>query len=313
MSVTIQCPSCRYYLYDLKCLAFPDGIPDDILTGEFDHTVPHDGDNGIQYEKISKESTLSEHLMGQHDQKSHGRRDWSETPSSGEKAVKDLDSGGFCDAIRIDFNNGESGIWKEMTPPAGGAHSGHSEVAAYKLSELLGLGVVPPTVYYNHKGKMGTLQKFIKNGRTGQDDGVANEEDGRKIVMLDVIIGNGDRHNGNFVVDSTGKTWAIDHGHAKWYHGTDVDDTYLRGQFAYGARKRSLNVKGDKTTGDGRIVRKSFDIGAVRERWKRITQDQFMDALKDVDIDQTRVKKRQAWASFQYLIKEGIVSWEDVR
>jgi len=34
----------------MVCLAFPDGIPDDILGGEVDHTQPHDGDHGIQYE-----------------------------------------------------------------------------------------------------------------------------------------------------------------------------------------------------------------------------------------------------------------------
>lgn len=36
--------------YTFRCLAFPDGIPDDILDGEFDHTDPHEGDGGIMYE-----------------------------------------------------------------------------------------------------------------------------------------------------------------------------------------------------------------------------------------------------------------------
>lgn len=44
------CDNCKHYLSELRCLAFPDGIPDDILSGEFDHTQPHEGDNGIQYE-----------------------------------------------------------------------------------------------------------------------------------------------------------------------------------------------------------------------------------------------------------------------
>lgn len=50
MTQVIQCEGCRHYLSALKCLAFPDGIPDDILSGDFDHTQPHDGDNDIQYE-----------------------------------------------------------------------------------------------------------------------------------------------------------------------------------------------------------------------------------------------------------------------
>jgi|TARA_Y100000296_G_scaffold14363_1_gene16802 hypothetical protein len=33
-----------------ECLAFPDGIPEPIMLGEFDHRKPYDGDNGIRWE-----------------------------------------------------------------------------------------------------------------------------------------------------------------------------------------------------------------------------------------------------------------------
>jgi hypothetical protein len=36
----IQCATCVHYVDDNKCLAFPDGIPDVILTGEIDHDRP---------------------------------------------------------------------------------------------------------------------------------------------------------------------------------------------------------------------------------------------------------------------------------
>ena len=36
----------------MKCKAFPDGIPEKILTGEHDHTKPFKGDNGIRFEPI---------------------------------------------------------------------------------------------------------------------------------------------------------------------------------------------------------------------------------------------------------------------
>ena len=39
------------------CEAFPDGIPQDIHTGEFDHTEPHDGDHGLRYLKLPEEET----------------------------------------------------------------------------------------------------------------------------------------------------------------------------------------------------------------------------------------------------------------
>lgn len=47
-----QCPSCKYYIGDRHCKAFPDwdGIPVEIFTGEHDHRDPWPGDNGIRWE-----------------------------------------------------------------------------------------------------------------------------------------------------------------------------------------------------------------------------------------------------------------------
>jgi hypothetical protein len=33
-----------------KCKAFPEGIPEEIVTGNFDHTKPYPGDNDIRFE-----------------------------------------------------------------------------------------------------------------------------------------------------------------------------------------------------------------------------------------------------------------------
>jgi hypothetical protein len=50
MKITEQCLSC-IHLHDdlLRCDAFPEGLPEYIRQGHFDHTKPYDGDHGIQY------------------------------------------------------------------------------------------------------------------------------------------------------------------------------------------------------------------------------------------------------------------------
>lgn len=49
------CSVCKHFNIKTEgntCKAFPDGIPDEIWTGENDHTKPYKGDHGIQFEHI---------------------------------------------------------------------------------------------------------------------------------------------------------------------------------------------------------------------------------------------------------------------
>lgn len=50
----IQCAGCINYKKSLKCAAFPDRIPEDILTVRFDHSEPYKGDHGIRFEPAHK-------------------------------------------------------------------------------------------------------------------------------------------------------------------------------------------------------------------------------------------------------------------
>lgn len=53
-----QCLDCRHKHKKSKinpwtptCDAFPEGIPAEIKSNEFDHTKPYEGDHGIQFEE----------------------------------------------------------------------------------------------------------------------------------------------------------------------------------------------------------------------------------------------------------------------
>ena len=55
-----QCVTCKNYTMLGECLAFPDGIPEPIMLGEFDHTEPYPGDNGLRFEPIPETETQSD-------------------------------------------------------------------------------------------------------------------------------------------------------------------------------------------------------------------------------------------------------------
>jgi hypothetical protein len=53
--VISPCLTCRHKLpQGAVCLAFPAGIPDDILEARHDHRTPYPGDQGITYEEATR-------------------------------------------------------------------------------------------------------------------------------------------------------------------------------------------------------------------------------------------------------------------
>ncbi|MHB0928369.1 MAG: SCO1664 family protein [Candidatus Nanopelagicales bacterium] len=112
------------------------------------------------------------------------------------------------------------------------------EVASYALSEQLGLGLVPATVW-REDGPFGpgSLQIWIEDASLSDVDIVqqpqagwcavldAQLEDGsdvtvvhrdlpelRALALFDAVLNNGDRKAGHMLRDAQGTLWAVDHG-----------------------------------------------------------------------------------------------------
>jgi len=96
-----------------------------------------------------------------------------------------------------------------------------TEIAAYELDQILGMGMVPPTVERVTNKQKGSLQYFVKDctlykERQGQAPPRPSEWSHQLSVMkmFDVLIMNKDRNAQNFLVDGNWHIVLIDHSRA---------------------------------------------------------------------------------------------------
>jgi uncharacterized repeat protein (TIGR03843 family) len=105
---------------------------------------------------------------------------------------------------------GERPLW-DFEP---GLH--RREVAAYRLSELLGVGVVPPTVVRDGPYGEGSFQWFVEADHREHYFTIFEQRDDlhdqlRAIAALDIIANNTDRKSGHCLL-ADDRVWAIDNG-----------------------------------------------------------------------------------------------------
>jgi hypothetical protein len=118
--------------------------------------------------------------------------------------------------------------WKPITP---GRYKGYwesykSEIAAYELDKILGLGMVPPTVERRVKGEVGAAVMWVSPTRSFKDLGGVPGQDVKgpppaqvpawtrqltRAKMFDNLIGNIDPNLGNWLVDPSWNLVIIDH------------------------------------------------------------------------------------------------------
>lgn len=90
------------------------------------------------------------------------------------------------------------------------------EVAAFLLSDHIGWGLVPPTVFRIRNAPMGagSLQYFIEHDPEIHYFTLSEKKRGAlpEVVLFDLLINNADRKGGHILVGPDGKLWLIDHG-----------------------------------------------------------------------------------------------------
>ena len=106
---------------------------------------------------------------------------------------------------------GERPLW-DFEP---GLH--RNEVAAYRLSEAMGLGIVPPTVLRDGPFGEGSLQLFVDVDVQQHYFTIFEQREDlhdqlRAMCAFDIVANNTDRKGGHCLIDADDKIWAIDHG-----------------------------------------------------------------------------------------------------
>ena len=106
---------------------------------------------------------------------------------------------------------GERPLW-DFEP---GLH--RREVAAYRLSQAMGLNCVPATVLRDGPGGEGSVQLLIdanpdEHYFTLFEQRTELHDQFRAMCAFDIIINNTDRKSGHVLVDKDAHVWGIDHG-----------------------------------------------------------------------------------------------------
>ncbi|WP_433603065.1 hypothetical protein ACQPXH_15720 [Nocardia sp. CA-135953] len=117
------------------------------------------------------------------------------------------------------FNDGSEAIGKPLSGENFSIRVGISgtlasrESAAYRVSETLGFDRVPPTVVRNTPQGRGSVQRWITAAKSLDHDQYPRVQQ-EEMAVLDYVIGNTDRHKGNYLTDVNGSIIAIDHGYS---------------------------------------------------------------------------------------------------
>lgn len=136
-----------------------------------------------------------------------GRMPWS----SNATFLVNITSGDMVGRGIYKPTRGERPLW-DFEP---GLH--RREVAAYRLSEALGLDLVPPTVLRDGPYGEGSVQWFVdvdhrQHYFTIHEERPDLHDTLRAVALFDLLANNTDRKSGHVLIDADNHIWGIDHG-----------------------------------------------------------------------------------------------------
>ena len=164
--------------------------------------------------------------------------------------------------------------------------SWRSEVAAYELDKVLGLGMVPPTVPRSVKGRKGCLQLWVTGTVMAKFEGEFPDiEKWREQVsmmwLFDDLIANIDRHLNNAMVSPDHQLLLIDNSKTFRYQKSLLNDLNASGT---GTHARFWNVAYDAS-------RRSYETrypAPLIEKLRRASKDEIEKAIKPYVWGQNR-------------------------
>ncbi|WP_288047865.1 alpha/beta hydrolase [Nocardia sp.] len=123
----------------------------------------------------------------------------------GRGVEEDIGANTFNPVYEVRFGSDHRGVYK---PDPDEAHSleygvppsglGVRAIAFSRLDELLGFGLVPPTTRYDGDEGPGSLMTFVEGLTGSEHPDVYDRVQQDRLLVLDYIAGNSDRHGGNW-------------------------------------------------------------------------------------------------------------------
>lgn len=125
------------------------------------------------------------------------------------------EASGITPSYNVTYKDGTKGFFKTADAV--------EEVGVWELAKVVGMDDLATPVVFRRVGTpdqgdvSGCMMKFIGNAKNAVKCTNAekyDDKDGYRAALFDYVIGNTDRHEGNWMVDTKGKLHLIDHGYA---------------------------------------------------------------------------------------------------